>query len=300
MTAVIPSSVISIGSCAREAEAATKQVTKFHLSLNVGDLDKAIAFFRVFLGVEPAKCRADYAKFELNDPPLVMSLEPYQAPPGGNLNHLGFRMSDSAALVDVQRRLELAGIATKREEGVECCYARQTKFWVHDPDGNMWEVYTLDEDLDHRGDGRLPVTPTKSAGDGPPPAIWAHQLGSPFPQRLPILDATVDQAMLQGTLNEKLTAEEQLRRLVEVRRILKPTGIVQMHMLTADRPAGDQPLRLPGPAAAVQAVPTHEEVLQLLRDAGFATARLTLHAQSPCFRLGECELRETRVEGTVS
>ncbi len=63
-------------------------------------------------------------------------------------------MPDSAALVIVQRRLEQAGIHTQRQEGVECCYARQTKFWVHDPDQTLWEIYTLDEDIDHRGAGQ--------------------------------------------------------------------------------------------------------------------------------------------------
>jgi catechol 2,3-dioxygenase-like lactoylglutathione lyase family enzyme len=127
---------------------------RFHLSLNIANLERSIAFYRILFGCEPAKCRPDYAKFELNDPPLVLSLEPTPRGEGGALNHLGFRMPDSAALVAVQRRLELAGIHTRREEGVECCYARQTKFWVTDPDQTLWEIYTLDEDIDHRGAGQ--------------------------------------------------------------------------------------------------------------------------------------------------
>jgi catechol 2,3-dioxygenase-like lactoylglutathione lyase family enzyme len=127
---------------------------RFHLSLNVTNLERSVAFYRILFGKEPAKCRPDYAKFELDDPPLVLSLEPTPPGPGGALNHLGFRMPDSATLVTVQMRLERAGIHTKREEGVECCYARQTKFWVTDPDHTLWEIYTLDEDIDHRGAGQ--------------------------------------------------------------------------------------------------------------------------------------------------
>ncbi len=127
---------------------------RFHLSLNVADLERSVAFYRILFGCEPAKCRADYAKFELDDPPLVLSLEPTPRGTGGTLNHLGFRMPDSAALVAVQMRLEKAGIRTERQEGVECCYARQTKFWVTDPDQTLWEIYTLDEDIDHRGAGQ--------------------------------------------------------------------------------------------------------------------------------------------------
>src|SRR6516165_10298799 len=113
---------------------------RFHLSLNVSDLERSVRFYRILFGTEPAKKRADYAKFELVDPPVVLSLEPTSRPVGGPLNHLGFRMPDSAALVAMQERLELAGIRSKREEGVECCYARQTKFWVTDPDQTLWEI----------------------------------------------------------------------------------------------------------------------------------------------------------------
>ena len=49
----------------------------FHLSLNVADLRRSIAFYRVLFGVEPAKCHDDYAKFDLADPPVVFSLVPH-------------------------------------------------------------------------------------------------------------------------------------------------------------------------------------------------------------------------------
>ena len=113
---------------------------RFHISLNVSDLAKSVQFFRTLLGVEPAKVRADYAKFEPDSPPLVLSLEPARGGVGraDALNHAGFRMPDAKSLVAMQERLERAGMPTKRESGVECCYAKQTKFWAHDPDGNLW------------------------------------------------------------------------------------------------------------------------------------------------------------------
>ncbi|MCO6454507.1 MAG: VOC family protein [Pirellulaceae bacterium] len=269
----------------------------FHLSLNVGELDRSVSFFRAFLGREPAKCRADYAKFELTDPPLVLSLEPGSVPPGGSLNHLGFRVSQAEALVDLQRRLELAGISTQREEGVECCYARQTKFWVHDPDGNLWEVYTLDDDLEHRGDGRLPAGGSDvTTPDGEAGSVWVHRLGDPFAQRLPILDASVDRVVLQGTLNARLSAPERQRQLGEVRRILRGGASVMLHMLTSDKPAGDEPIHLPGPAARVEVVPAADEVLAALAEAGFAEPQVVFLAQAACFRAGGCQFRETRVE----
>ena len=70
-------------------ETAVDAAVKFHISLNVADLDASVVFYRALLGVEPAKCRHDYAKFEPEEPPLVLSLEPGVRAPGGTLNHVG-------------------------------------------------------------------------------------------------------------------------------------------------------------------------------------------------------------------
>ena len=48
---------------------------RFHISLNVSDLNRSINFYRILFDQAPAKERADYAKFEPNIPPLVLSLE---------------------------------------------------------------------------------------------------------------------------------------------------------------------------------------------------------------------------------
>src|SRR4051812_13460871 len=192
---------------------APTQVVRFHLSLNVSDLGSSVAFYRVLFGMEPAKLRGDYAKFEPDEPPLVLSLEPTPRGSGGALNHLGFRMPDSESLVRMQRRLEQAGIRSQREEGVECCYARQTKFWVHDPDGTLWEVYTLDEDIDHRGPGqsREQMAPAEANGLGP--IVWEHYLSQPVPERADFADGGVDEVRLRGSLNVDL-GEGQAERLL--------------------------------------------------------------------------------------
>src|SRR5262245_48577285 len=108
--------------------AADLAVPKVHTSLNVSDLGRSVEFYRALFGLEPAKHRRDYAKFEVPAPPLILSLIPGRPTPGGTLNHTGLRYSNAEELVRVQARLESAGIRTQREEGVECCYAKQTKF----------------------------------------------------------------------------------------------------------------------------------------------------------------------------
>src|SRR6516162_4655230 len=92
----------------RTPEGATDLV-KFHVSLNVRDLPRSLAFYSALFGLAPAKAYADYAKFELNEPPLILSLKPHWAGMGGQLNHLGLRLRTVEALAEVQKRLAEAG-----------------------------------------------------------------------------------------------------------------------------------------------------------------------------------------------
>lgn len=118
----------------------------FHVSLNVEDLDRAIERYRAILGMEPAKVRPDFAKFEIGDPPVILSLNTGGRP--GALNHLGIRHEDTAH-VDVElERTKAAGIAVEEQMGTTCCYAKADKFWVNDADGIPWEMYSLLGDAD--------------------------------------------------------------------------------------------------------------------------------------------------------
>lgn len=38
------------------------------------------------------------------------------------------------------------GLMTHDEMQTNCCYAKQDKTWVHNPDGNEWEVFVVLED----------------------------------------------------------------------------------------------------------------------------------------------------------
>lgn len=269
---------------------------KFHFGLNVNDLDRAVAFYQVLFGVAPLKQYTDYAKFEVADPPLVLALHPSPHTPGGALNHVGFRVKTSEALVAVQQRLEMAGIHTQREEGVECCYARQTKFWVPDADRNLWEIYTLEEDLDHSGfggdgAGMPPVHTTSTAA-----VTWNHMLITPLPERIPHDDCSVDEVHLEGTFNLQLSDAQRLRFVSEIERVLRPGGTVSIHGLVSDRPFPGKP-NLPGPAALVQHIPIETQAHDELLAAGLEGIEFEKLGDIHCFQAGGVELREMRLTG---
>jgi catechol 2,3-dioxygenase-like lactoylglutathione lyase family enzyme len=120
-----------------------------HISLNVSDLPKSVDFYRGLFG-EPKKLKADYAKFVGPDPEIHLALQPGLASSSSNgpLSHLGIRVG---SIEDVRRwrtDLKARGVVSEEEKREACCYALQEKFWVTDPDGNRWEVYTVLEDID--------------------------------------------------------------------------------------------------------------------------------------------------------
>jgi catechol 2,3-dioxygenase-like lactoylglutathione lyase family enzyme len=131
---------------------------KMHLSLNVSDLRRSVAFYEAFFGMAPHKLRPGYANFDLATPPLKFALNEHPVQPGsGPLSHLGFQVPTPEHVQAAKARLIAAGLATFDETDTTCCYARQDKIWAHDPDGTAWEIYVLTDDLldDHDHAGNL-------------------------------------------------------------------------------------------------------------------------------------------------
>jgi catechol 2,3-dioxygenase-like lactoylglutathione lyase family enzyme len=124
-----------------------------HISLNVRDLARSVDFYRRFFG-EPAKLKSDYAKFVTRDPEIHLALAPGLAPEAdaaprpGALSHLGLRVGSGDEVERWKTGLRERGLAVEEEERTECCYALQDKFWLTDPDGNRWEIYTVLQDVE--------------------------------------------------------------------------------------------------------------------------------------------------------
>src|SRR5262249_23402602 len=127
----------------------------FHVALYVADLDAAIARYRRLLGQEPAKVRHDYAKFEIADPPVNLSLNAGREP--GTVSHLGIRYPGTGDVASELVRTKQEQLDLLEQKGTTCCYAKADKFWVRDADGMPWEMYTLlaDSDAETAADPQL-------------------------------------------------------------------------------------------------------------------------------------------------
>jgi catechol 2,3-dioxygenase-like lactoylglutathione lyase family enzyme len=120
-------------------------ILKPHVSLNVSNIDASVGFYEKVFGVEPAKRRPGYAKFDLSEPNLNLTMQ--EAPRTGvNASHFGVQVASSEDVAAAWTRFKEAGLKTLTEENTECCYALQDKVWVEDPDGNSWEVFVVKGD----------------------------------------------------------------------------------------------------------------------------------------------------------
>ena len=127
----------------------TNEVTalKAHVSINVRNVPASIEFYKKMLGIEPSKVRTGYAKFDVQNPPLNLALNEVASLEGpGALSHMGIQVKSTDDVLAYRRTWMERGLVTRDENKTDCCYATQDKTWVHDPDGNEWEVFVVLKD----------------------------------------------------------------------------------------------------------------------------------------------------------
>lgn len=138
-------------------------VLKAHVSLNVTNIDAAVAFYEKAFGVAATKRRPGYAKFDLVAPSLNLTMQ--EAPRTGvNASHFGIQVASSEDVAAAWARFRQAGLVTRTEEDTTCCYALQDKVWVQDPDGNAWEVFVVKGEGTEMGDGLPAIGAEQEAG----------------------------------------------------------------------------------------------------------------------------------------
>ena len=137
---------------------------KVHIGLNVGDVERSVNFYRAMFGMDPVKWKPGYAKFDITEPPLNLTLNySGEVMHKGALNHLGIEVQDTSQVLAAKKRFADAGLLTIGEMNVDCCFALQDKVWVTDPDGNRWEIFTV-----KIGDTRPELNATDKANSAKP------------------------------------------------------------------------------------------------------------------------------------
>ena len=148
---------------------------KAHLAINVKDVAQSIDFYQKMLDLEPSKVRTGYAKFDVENPPLNLTLNQVPFDNRGALSHLGIQVASTGDVLEMRTRWEEKGLAPREEMQTTCCYAVQDKAWVQDPDGNEWEVFVvLQDNLSEEVQGAAEKTccvPTFENVDGKPQEV---------------------------------------------------------------------------------------------------------------------------------
>lgn len=141
---------------------------KAHLAINVSNVDASIDFYKRMLGIEPSKIRTGYAKFDVVNPPLNLTLNQVPFSGKGALSHLGIQVATTEDVVALRDRWKESGLTPREEMQTTCCYALQDKAWVNDPDGNEWEVFVVLQDnlAEAKSDDATCCVPTFTTIDG--------------------------------------------------------------------------------------------------------------------------------------
>jgi catechol 2,3-dioxygenase-like lactoylglutathione lyase family enzyme len=112
---------------------------RFHVHVNVHNLEESIGFYAQLFGAEPNVRKDDYAKWMLDDPRVNFAISCSARTPG--LDHLGLQAEDPAELEQIGVRLKSADAVRLSETGTTCCYAHSDKYWSEDPQGVRWESF---------------------------------------------------------------------------------------------------------------------------------------------------------------
>ena len=126
----------------------TSPFPRMHVSLYISDLVQTVSFYNLFFGKAPEKIRKGYVKYILDEPSLIISFIENPARVKQNFGHLGFQVETIEELNNRMQLTQKAGLLTREEIGTNCCFAKQDKFWVNDPDNVQWEVYYFHEDAE--------------------------------------------------------------------------------------------------------------------------------------------------------
>ena len=121
---------------------------KLHVSLDVTNVEESVRFYSALFDAPPTKVKPGYAKFDLDQPAINLTMQEATHCCLQGLSHMGVRVSSTEEVLAVKQRLNAAGIRTLDEMNTTCCHALQDKIWLTDPTGYRWEVYVFKGDAE--------------------------------------------------------------------------------------------------------------------------------------------------------
>lgn len=129
---------------------------RFHVHVNVADLEASIGFYSTLFGTPPSVRKADYAKWMLDDPRINFAISQRGGVTG--VDHLGLQVEQAQELEAIGSRLAAADAVALAEQGTTCCYAHSDKYWAEDPQGVRWESFHT------HGEATAYATPASASG----------------------------------------------------------------------------------------------------------------------------------------
>ena len=112
---------------------------RIHIHIRSNDLEASAQYYNALFGAEPTRREPDYIKWALDDPAINLAISSGNGEPG--IDHVGVSLGDDDALKAIADRMRSAEKPLIQEENATCCYARSNKYWSHDPQGTVWELF---------------------------------------------------------------------------------------------------------------------------------------------------------------
>ena len=124
---------------------------KLHVSMRVEDFDRATEFYSTLFGLQPSMVRENYAKWDVQDPPVNFVIESGRE--GYGFDHLGIQVETEQELDDLASRMKDSGQPYLDVESGTCCFAKSDKAWVRGAAREPWEGFlTHSHDSEEYGD----------------------------------------------------------------------------------------------------------------------------------------------------
>ncbi len=136
-------------------------MNRFHVHVQVKDLESSVGFYSTLFGHEPAVLKADYAKWMLEDPRVNFAIT--SGATNSAIDHMGLQVESNDELGAIANRLTKAGESIRQQNNATCCYAKGDKGWVTDPNGISWEMFHTFGDSTLYGSDVRPIEPMTEA-----------------------------------------------------------------------------------------------------------------------------------------